>query len=120
MPQTERDVDAHLPLPRASFHVLLALAEGDAHGYAIKQSVEVLTDGTVRLGPGTLYEAIGKLEERGLIAETVRRPAAEEDHAQRRYYRLTTLGRRVLHAEVRRLGVVLDHARSLGFGGRSS
>ena len=118
MTPAEREVEGHLPLARTSFHVLLALGEGAAHGYAIKQNVESLTHGTVRLGPGTLYEAIAKLEERGLIVESERRPPPEEDHAQRRYYHLTPLGRRVLNAEVRRLGEVLDHARGLGLGGR--
>ena len=118
MTSRDRDVEPHLPLARTSLHVLLALGAGDAHGYAIKQSVETLTHGTVRLGPGTLYEAIAKLEERGLIAESARRPPPDEDHAQRRYYRLTALGRRVLHAEVQRLSAVVEHARDLGFGGR--
>jgi len=110
--QLSRDVLAHLPLKSRAFHILLALAEGDRHGYAVKQQVEELTDGVLRLGPGTLYESIQRLEKKGLIEESPHRPDAAEDHSQRRYYRLTDIGRRVLEAEVERLGTVLDYARA--------
>jgi DNA-binding PadR family transcriptional regulator len=107
-----RDVRRLVPLKSRAFHILLVLADGDCHGYAIKQRVGEITDGVLRLGPGTLYESIQRLERNGLIEESPDRPDEAEDHSQRRYYRLTLLGRRVLQAEVERLGVLVDHARS--------
>ena len=107
-----RDVSSYVPLKSRAFHMMLVLADGDRHGYAIKQEVEELTDGVLRLGPGTLYESIQRLEKQGLIEESPHRPDADEDHSQRRYYRLTPIGRRVLEAEVERLGSVLEHARA--------
>jgi DNA-binding PadR family transcriptional regulator len=104
--------DAFLPLKSRAFHIMLALSEGDRHGYAIKQQVEELTDGVLRMGPGTLYETIQRLDKSGLIEESPHRPDAAEDHSQRRYYRLTAIGRRVLAAEVERLGNVIDYARA--------
>lgn len=108
----DKDLAALLPLKSRAFHILLALSEGDRHGYAIKQQVEELTDGVLRLGPGTLYETIQRLEKSGLIEESPHRPEPSEDHSQRRYYRLTALGRRVLEVEVERLGNVIDYARA--------
>ena len=106
------DIQRHLPLTSRAFYMLAVLAEGDRHGYAVKQQVEELTGGVLRLGPGTLYETIQRLERDGLIEESPHRPNAAEDHAQRRYYRLTAIGRRVLAAEAERLGAVVDHARA--------
>jgi DNA-binding PadR family transcriptional regulator len=106
------DVRGFLPLKSRAFHMLLVLSEGDRHGYAIKQEVEELTAGVLRLGPGTLYESIQRLEKKGLIEESPDRPDEAEDHSQRRYYRLTPIGRRVLAAEVERIGRVIDHARA--------
>lgn len=106
------DVRRFVPVKSRAFHILLVLAEGDCHGYGIKQQVERLTDGVLRLGPGTLYESIQRLERDGLIEESRQRPEAEPEHAQRRYYRLTRIGRRVLEAEVERLAHVVDHARA--------
>ena len=100
------------PLSAPVLHIMLALAEGDRHGYAIKQEVEARTDGTIRLGPGTLYEAIQRLEESGFIEETD--PAADAvngQEAQRRYYRLTNRGWTVLREELRSLGRIVDLAR---------
>jgi DNA-binding PadR family transcriptional regulator len=97
-----------LSLP--ALHILLALADGDRHGYAIKQDVEARTNGSVRLGPGTLYEAIQRLERQGWIAESPERP--DEGRAQRRYYHLTPTGLRALQHEVNRLGSLVDYARS--------
>jgi DNA-binding PadR family transcriptional regulator len=100
------------PLSAPVLHIMLALAEGDRHGYAIKQEVEARTDGTIRLGPGTLYEAIQRLEESGVIEETD--PAADAvngQEAQRRYYRLTNRGWTVLREELRSLGRIVDLAR---------
>lgn len=93
------------------FHVLLALADGERHGYAIKQEVERLTEGAIRMGPGTLYETLQKLEDDELIRES-RKPAGETDHAQRRYYRLTDRGRRLLETEIKRLARIVDYARA--------
>jgi DNA-binding PadR family transcriptional regulator len=92
---------------------MLVLAEGARHGYAIKQEVEARTDGALRLGPGTLYEAIQRLQESGLIRET----DASDDpingqEAQRRYYALTARGRRILRQEIEQLGRLVDYART--------
>ncbi len=109
---TQRDTDKLLPLRPAVFHILLSLNEGESHGYALKQEVEARTNRVVKLGPGTLYETIQRMQERDLIEEVVRRPPREFDQAQRRYYRITRYGRRVLEAEVNRLGEIVDYARS--------
>ena len=106
------DVRRLVPLKSRAFHILLVLADGDCHGYAIKQRVEEITAGVLRLGPGTLYESIQRLEKKSLIEESPHRPDEAEDHSQRRYYRLTPLGRRVLQVEVERLGALVEHARA--------
>jgi DNA-binding PadR family transcriptional regulator len=100
------------PLNDKMFHVLLALAQGDLHGYAIRQDVEARTGGTVKMGPGTLYETLQRAETRGLIEELEERPPEPEDHSQRRYYRLTSAGRSSLESEVRRLTRIVEEARS--------
>jgi DNA-binding PadR family transcriptional regulator len=92
-----------LPLKPHWFHVLLSLADEEQHGYGIMQEVLERTDGKVRLWPATLYGTLKRLMEEDLIAESDQRPAPELDDARRRYYRLTTLGRRVLAAESARL-----------------
>jgi len=109
---TKRMVQDLLPLPRSTFHLLLALHPGPLHGYAIKQGVEERSHGIVRMGPGTLYTTIQRGQQLELIEETQWRPPPSEDHSQRRYYSLTALGRAVLEAEVRRLGQVVDFART--------
>jgi len=91
---------------------MLALADGAKHGYAIKQDVEQRTDGVVRLGPGTLYEAIQRLEAAGLISESAGDDPINGQEAQRRYYRLTERGWTALCDEVQRLGAIVDLARS--------
>ncbi len=91
---------------------MLALADGAKHGYAIKQDVEQRTDGSVRLGPGTLYEAIQRLEDGGLITESGGDDPVNGQEAQRRYYRLTDRGWAALRDEVRHLGLVVDLARA--------
>ena len=95
-------------------HIMLALADGARHGYAIKQAVEERTDGAVRLGPGTLYEAIQRLEDGGLIEETAagRTEPANGQEAQRRYYRLTERGWASLRKDLRALGQLVDVARA--------
>lgn len=109
--------EAALPrkaLSQPVLHIMLALADGAKHGYAIKTDVEQRTGGAVRLGPGTLYEAIQRLEEWGLISDAT---SAEADptngqEAQRRYYKLTSQGWTVLRAEVRQLADIVDAARA--------
>ena len=91
-----------LPLPVAQLHILLALADGEKHGYAIMREVETITEGSVTMGPGTLYGAVKRMLKRGLV-ETDVRPDPELDDDRRRYYRLTGLGARVLDAEVARM-----------------
>ena len=101
-----------LPLPSAAFHILVALADGDRHGYAIMQEVGRRSGGVVRLGPGTLYGAISRLLEDGIIEESEERPDPEMDDTRRRYYRLTKFGGRVLAAETDRLTDLVKVARS--------
>jgi len=100
-----------LPLTPAVFHILLALADGEKHGYAIMQEVEALTDGKIRLGPGTLYGSIKRLLAGGLIEESDERPDPELDDERRRYYRLTDFGQRVVTAEAERLLQLVRQAK---------
>lgn len=99
-----------LPLSRPVFHILLALADGERHGYAIMQDVEARSGGEVRIGPGTLYGAIRRLLEQGAIEE-MESPEPDDD-ARRRYYALTDLGRAVLVAEAERLEELVKAVRS--------
>ena len=111
---TDRDLaESFLPLKPHWFHVLLSLADGEQHGYGIMQEVLQRTGGKVRLWPATLYGAIQRLMEEGLIEESAGRPRPGQDDARRRYYCLTRLGRSVLAAESRRLEelVRLIHAK---------
>jgi DNA-binding PadR family transcriptional regulator len=109
-----------LPLTPTVFHILLALADGQKHGYAIMQEVEARTGGTVRLGPGTLYGSIQRMLKDELIAEAQQRAAPAHGEARRRYYRLTDFGSRVLQAEACRLEHLVRLAQSKrvlpGFG----
>jgi DNA-binding PadR family transcriptional regulator len=114
MRHDERDVDALLPLPPVTFHILIALAREDRHGYAIMQDVEERTGGKLRLGAGTLYRSIQRLLEQGLIAETRERPAPELDDERRRYYRITPFGAAVARGEARRMSELLVMARAQG------
>lgn len=107
-----RDPEELLPLSPAAFHVLLALAEGERHGYAIIKDVESRTEGRVRMGPGTLYGAIKRMLDEGLIEESDERPDAALDDERRRYYRLTGFGRRVAAAEAGRLSGLVAAARA--------
>jgi len=97
------DPQTFLPLKTQWFHIMLSLAGGEQHGYGIMQEVLERTSGKVRLWPATLYGSIKRLIEAELIEESHERPAPELDDARRRYYRLTTFGRRVLDAESERL-----------------
>ncbi len=101
-----------LPLTPAVLHILLALADGERHGYAIMQEVEINTNGQVQMGPGTLYGTIKRMLASGLIEESAERPDPNLDDQRRRYYRLTQLGRRVLNAEVQRLNNLVNVARA--------
>jgi DNA-binding PadR family transcriptional regulator len=102
-------------LPPATFHILLALAEEDRHGYAIIQEVSMRTDGELKLSAGTLYRSIQRMLEQGLIVETRDRPAPEDDDERRRYYRITALGTATAKEETRRLVQLLRMARAKGF-----
>jgi DNA-binding PadR family transcriptional regulator len=106
------DVDGFLPLPTAVFHILVALADRDRHGYSIMQDVGTRTDGKVVLSAGTLYTAIRRMLEQGLIEELRESPDPDSGDERRRYYRLTQLGRDVAIAEARRFSSMLEHARA--------
>jgi DNA-binding PadR family transcriptional regulator len=121
----ERDPNADtiagmLPLLPATFHILVALADEDRHGYAIIQDVAARTDGSIRLSPGTLYRSIQRMLEDGLIVETDERPSPEDDDERRRYYRLTTLGASVAKAEAARLMDLVRMARARGLAPRKA
>jgi len=98
-----READSFLPLPSATFHILLALADDALHGYAVIQDIADRTNGELKLSAGTLYRSIQRMLEQGLIVEPRERPAPHEDDERRRYYRLTALGMAVAKAEARRL-----------------
>jgi DNA-binding PadR family transcriptional regulator len=106
--------EAFLPLHKDTFHILVSLADRDRHGYSVIQDVADRTDGAVRLSPSTLYGAVKRLLEQGLIEELSERPDPEHDDERRRYYRLSKLGRRVAMAEARRLERLLADARATG------
>jgi DNA-binding PadR family transcriptional regulator len=108
------DIDALLPLPPATFHILMALADQERHGYAIIQDVAERTDGELRMSAGTLYRSIQRMLEQGLIAEVTKRPAVAKDDSRRRYYRVTSLGTAVARAEMRRLTQLVRLARARG------
>src|SRR3970040_66769 len=107
-----RSVDRLLPLKPKVLHILLAVADGPRHGYSIMQEVAERTDGQGRLLPAALYGLLPGLEKTDLIAESDKRPAADEDDERRRYFALTPHGKRVLDAEGRRLEAIVHHARS--------
>ena len=95
----------------AVLNILLALADGERHGYGIMREVEVRTGGDTRLGPGTLYGSINRMLANGLIEESDERPDPEMDDQRRRYYRITGFGRRVAGAEAKRLQDLVHTAR---------
>ena len=114
MVDRDSDPDSLLPLPPATFHILLALAEDDRHGYGIIQDVAARTDGELKLSAGTLYRSIQRILEQGLIVETRERPAPEDDDERRRYYRITPLGTAAAAAETHRLADLVRMARACG------
>jgi DNA-binding PadR family transcriptional regulator len=113
------NAERFLPLTPVVFEIALALAAGERHGYEIMQEVERRTDGQIVLHPGTLYRALSRLLDQGLIEELDERPAGEHDDERRRYYRLTPLGQAVARAEVERLSSQVTAARRLFRGGRA-
>ena len=109
---TTTDPETFLPLTPAAFHILLALADGEKHGYGIMQEVTAISNGQIKLGPGTLYGTIKRMLADGWIEESDERPDPELDDERRRYYRLTDLGGKVVRAEAGRLARLVDAARS--------
>jgi DNA-binding PadR family transcriptional regulator len=109
-----RDIDRQLPLPPAFLHILIAIGDGERHGYAIMQAVADRTSGKVRMSPGTLYGSIRRLLDDGLIEEVMRRPSRGDDDERRRYYRVTPFGRAVATAETVRLSTLVQDARAAG------
>ena len=111
MNKAKREPEALLPLTPAVFHILLALADTEKHGYGIMQEIALRTDGKVRMGPGTLYGSIKRMLADGLIEESGERPDPALDDERRRYYRLTEFGLRVAQAEARRLSQLVQVAQ---------
>jgi DNA-binding PadR family transcriptional regulator len=107
------DIDTLLPLPPATFHILLALLDQERHGYAIIQDVEARTEGELRMSAGTLYRSVARMVEQALIAEVSKRPASGDDE-RRRYYRITPFGTAVARAEMSRLSQLVRMARARG------
>lgn len=107
-------VDDLLPLPPAVLHILMVLAEGDQHGYAIIQAIETRTGRKVRIGAGTLYRSLHRMLDDGLVVELDERPAPRNDDERRRYYRITALGRKAARAEAERLSELVRLARISG------
>jgi DNA-binding PadR family transcriptional regulator len=119
MQLTDRDPEAMLPLTPAVFHILLALADGERHGYSIMQEIAAQTQGKFCIGPTTLYRSIKQMLEASLIVETDERPDPALDDERRRYYHLTTFGKRVALAEIQRFERTVALAQSLpGLAGR--
>jgi DNA-binding PadR family transcriptional regulator len=114
----DSDVRALLPLPPAFLHILIALGDGERHGYSIMQNVAERTAGRIRMSPGTLYGSIKRMLADGLIEELTSGAAGADE--RRRFYRLTKFGRRVAAAEADRLASLLSQARSSGLVPRRS
>jgi DNA-binding PadR family transcriptional regulator len=106
-----RTPESHLPLTPATFQILMALVDGERHGYAIMKDVDERTDGGVRLGPGTLYGSLKRMLESGLVDEGVERPDPEMGDERRRYYRITKFGLLVARAEAQRMDAIVRTAR---------
>jgi DNA-binding PadR family transcriptional regulator len=109
----DRNVEDFLPLPAATLHILLALADTERHGYAIIQDVEERTGGELRMSAGTLYRSIARMVEQGLITEVTKRRSPADDQ-RRRFYRLTPLGTAVARVELRRMSQLVQMARTRG------
>ena len=115
MKYTDQDVDKLLPLQSSTFYILMALGDGERHGYAIIQDISERTDGNVKLSAGTLYRSIQRMLEQGLIVESHRRPAPADDDERRRYYALSPFGSAVARAELKRLSGLIKLGRAKGF-----
>ena len=114
------EADSLLPLPSATFHILVALADEDLHGYAVIKDVAARTGGVLKLSPGTLYRSIDRMVQQGLIREISTRQARDMDDERRRYYRITPFGRRAARAEAQRLADLVQLARSSGLAPRKA
>lgn len=113
MPKTNQSaLDDLIPLAPATFHILLSLLDGERHGYALKREIADRTDGKFVLGAGVLYGSISKMLAQGLIEESDDRPDPHLDDQRRRYYRITSLGRRVVQAEAARMRELVQLASS--------
>jgi DNA-binding PadR family transcriptional regulator len=110
--QAQLPLESSLPLSAAVFHMLLALSEGERHGYALKREILRRTDGRLKLGSGALYGNINRMLEQGWIEESEERPDPHLDDERRRYYRITPLGRRVAAAEAVRMRNLVRLAES--------
>lgn len=108
---SQRDLATELPLKPIAFHILLALSDGERHGYALVKALENQEDGNLRIDPGNLYRTLRTMLKRGLIHETDRRPDPEPDDERRRYFAVTPYGRKVAQAEARRLERLVRLAR---------
>jgi len=108
-----------LPLTPPVFHILLALADEERHGYSIMQDVALQTNNALQLGPGTLYGCLKRMLAAGLVEESDERPDPELDDERRRYYRMTALGKRVVRAEAQRLAGAVMAAKSRLAGGHA-
>jgi DNA-binding PadR family transcriptional regulator len=120
MVKPENDVIQMLPLTPAVFHVLLALAGGERHGYAIMREVAESTGGKIKMGPGTLYGTVNRLLEARLIEESDERPDPALDDERRRYYRLTGVGEQVVRAEAQRYADIVAIARGKKLIGKAA
>ena len=119
MRNDDESVEALLPLPPATFHILLAVAGDERHGYAIIQDVEASTNGELRLSAGTLYRSIARMVEQGLITEVAKRRTSADDE-RRRYYRILPFGMEVARAEMARLTQLVRIARASGLTPRTA
>jgi DNA-binding PadR family transcriptional regulator len=115
-----RDAEDLLPLTAPVFHILVALSDGERHGYALMRQVAADTDGVLQLGPGTLYGCIQRMLANGLVEESDQRPDPQLDDERRRYYRITDFGSRVVRAEAKRLALAVTAARARRLLPRSS
>jgi DNA-binding PadR family transcriptional regulator len=106
-----KNSNAYQPLTAAVFHILLALVDGEKHGYAIMKDVEAQTSGHIKMGPGTLYGSLKRMQTAGLIEESGDRPDPKMDDERRRYYRLTGMGQNVIKSESQRLADLVQVAR---------
>ena len=112
MANTLNNPEDLLPLTPAVFNIMLALADGEKHGYGIMLEVEANTDGQITMGPGTLYGSIKRMLKAGLIEECDERADPKMDDQRRRYYRLTGMGQQVLRLEAERLASQVQVARA--------